>query len=292
MSLWDAVNSVPGLLAVAIAGVGLIVGSFLNVVIHRLPRMLERQWQTECAALGSGENQGDLAISPYNLLVPRSRCPHCEAMIGALDNIPLLSYLFLRGRCRHCKARISLRYPVIEIVSCLMAAITAAHFGSGWPAVWAALLTWSLIALAAIDFDTQLLPDAITLPMLWLGLLLNSQGIFVELDSAVFGAALGYFALWSVYWLFKLFTGKEGMGYGDFKLLSMLGAWLGWAVLPIVILCASVVGAVVGLGLIAFAGRDRAKPIPFGPYLAAAGWLALLWGEPLSKLFMGGATQL
>jgi leader peptidase (prepilin peptidase) / N-methyltransferase len=282
-----ALYSVHGLFVLAMGGLGLLIGSFLNVVIHRLPRMMERQWQADCASLSSTSLSESTALAKFNLVVPRSRCPHCAAMITAIDNIPLVSYWCLRGRCRHCKARISIRYPLVELATAILTAVIAAHFGFEWTALWAALLTWSLIALAAIDFDTQFLPDAITLPMLWLGLLLNGQGVFVDLHSAVIGAALGYLSLWSIYWLFKLLTNKEGMGYGDFKLLGMLGAWLGWKMLPIIILSASLVGAVVGLSLIAFAGRDRAQPIPFGPYLAAAGWITLLWGDQLADLFMG-----
>ncbi len=290
MSLWAAFNSVPEFFILTMGLFGLMIGSFLNVVIHRLPLMLERQWQAECTALTSNEptlvrTEG----TRFNLLVPRSCCPHCGTMIRAHENIPLVSYLLLKGRCQACKARISIRYPLVELMGGITAAVIAAHFGVGWTALWAAVLSWSLIALAAIDFDTQLLPDAITLPMLWLGLLVNSQQVFVDLHSAVYGAAVGYFALWSIYWLFKLATGKEGMGYGDFKLLGMLGAWLGWSVLPVVILSASVVGAMFGLGLIALAGHDRARPIPFGPYLAAAGWIALLWGNQLAGLLIGGA---
>jgi leader peptidase (prepilin peptidase) / N-methyltransferase len=287
MSLWSALQATPGLYLAVMACLGLMVGSFLNVVIHRLPQMLERQWRAECSALTTDSPNPETTSPPFNLLVPRSRCPQCGSTIRARDNVPILSYLFLRGRCRHCQARIPLRYPMIEFACGIATVMVAAHFGVTWPALWAAILTWGLIALAVIDFDTQLLPDAITLPFVWLGLLLNSQETFVTLHAAVFGAAAGYLALWTIFWLFKLVTGKEGMGYGDFKLLAMLGAWLGWSTLPIVILAASVVGAIVGLSLIAFAGHDRAVPIPFGPYLAAAGWIALLWGQPLLALLTG-----
>lgn len=288
MSLWAALSTVPGIFLFAMAILGLLVGSFLNVVIHRLPLMLERQWRADCATLVAPDAS---AVAPrFDLLLPRSRCPRCEATIQARDNLPLISYLILGGRCRNCKTRIPLRYPAVELLSGVATVAVAGYFGFGWTAMWAAILTWSLLALGAIDFDTQLLPDAITLPVMWLGLLLNSQNVFVDLHSAVFGAAAGYLSLWSIYWLFKLATGKEGMGYGDFKLLGMLGAWLGWTVLPVVILMASVVGAVVGIGLITFSDHDRTRPIPFGPFLAAAGWIALLWGQPLSRLVLGAGS--
>ena len=263
---------------------GLLVGSFLNVVIHRLPIMMERQWRSECAALAGDTSPTE---DPFNLLVPRSRCPHCGVMIGTLDNVPLVSYALLGGRCRHCRSRIPLRYPVIEAASGVLGAWAALRFGPGWAGAFAAVLTWALVALAAIDFDTQLLPDAITLPFLWLGILLNMAQVYTDLQSSVLGATAGYLVLWSVYWAFKLATGRDGMGYGDFKLLGMLGAWLGWQLLPIVLLAASVVGAVVGISLIAFAGRARGKPIPFGPYLACAGWVAMMWGDRIAAAWLG-----
>ncbi|MEW5757046.1 MAG: A24 family peptidase [Pseudomonadota bacterium] len=263
---------------------GLLVGSFLNVVILRLPVMLDRQWHSQCRDFLKLP-QDEKPREKFNLILPASRCPHCGHLIRAYENIPVLSYLFLRGKCAGCGSGISLRYPIIELATAILTAVTAAHFGFGWQAVFAVMLTWSLIALAVIDFDTTLLPDAITLPMLWLGLLLSIFGLFVAPSAAIIGAAAGYLALWSVYWLFKLLTGKEGMGYGDFKLLGMLGAWLGWKMLPVVILLSSLVGAIVGIALIVFRGRDRSIPIPFGPYLAAAGWLALLWGEDVIQLY-------
>ena len=259
---------------------GLAVGSFLNVVIHRLPIMLEREWQAQCAEL-RGEEAGETAQAPYSLWRPRSQCPQCNRPIRALENIPLLSYLLLGGRCRGCDGRISLRYPAVEALGGLVAGVSAWHFGFGLPALGAAVLGWSLIALSLIDFDKQLLPDAITLPMLWLGLALNLGGVYTDLHTAVIGTMSGYLSLWSVFWLFKLATGKEGMGYGDFKLLAMLGAWMGWQQLPVIILLSSVVGAAFGLGLIVLRGRDRSIPIPFGPYLACAGWIALLWGDAI-----------
>lgn len=274
----------PGGLA-AIAGLlGLCVGSFLNVVIHRLPKMMERDWQLQCAELHGNSIE---PTEPLNLAKPRSRCPNCGHQIGALENIPVISYLLLKGRCSGCKAKISPRYPLIEAFTGLLSAYLAWCFGPTWQGAGALCLAWALIALTFIDFDTQLLPDSITLPLLWLGLLFNSFGAFTDLKSAVIGAMAGYLALWSVYWLFKLATGKEGMGYGDFKLLAALGAWLGWQMLPAVILLSSLVGAAVGIGLIVLARHGRNVPIPFGPYLAAAGIIALLWGRQLTQLYLG-----
>jgi leader peptidase (prepilin peptidase)/N-methyltransferase len=269
---------------VALCGiVGLMVGSFLNVVIHRLPKMLEREWHAQCVELSGGSAA---EAPPYNLVVPRSACPHCGHRIGALENVPVISYLMLRGKCRGCGARISARYPVVETIGGLLSGYAAWHFGFG-PAAWAALLfIWALIALTFIDFDTQLLPDVITLPLLWLGLLCNLSGTYTDLHSAVIGAAAGYLALWSVYWLFKFATGKEGMGYGDFKLLAAIGAWLGWQMLPLVILLSSLVGAVVGIALIVAARRGRNIPIPFGPYLAGGGLIALFWGHALTQAYL------
>jgi len=262
---------------------GLLIGSFLNVVIHRLPKMMEREWYAQCAEL-RGEEISD--VPPLNLATPRSRCPSCGHPISALENIPVLSYIFLGGKCKECKTSISLRYPLVELAAGLLAGYSAWHFGPGWQAVGATLLLWALLALAMIDLDTQLLPDSITLPLLWLGLLFNLGHTFVPLDSAVVGAMAGYLALWSIYWLFKLATGKEGMGYGDFKLLGALGAWMGWSMLPSIILLSSLVGAVVGISLIVFARHGRQVPIPFGPYLAAAGAIALFWGDTLTRLYL------
>ena len=263
---------------------GLLVGSFLNVVIHRLPKMMEREWAAQCAEL-RGEAVAE--ATPFNLVVPRSRCPQCGHAIGAMENIPLLSYLALRGRCRECKARISPRYPLVEALSGLLSGYAAWHFGPSWAAVGAIIFVWCMIALTFIDFDTQLLPDSITLPLLWGGLLLNTVGVYTDLSSAVIGAAAGYLVLWSVYWSFKLITGKEGMGYGDFKLLAAIGAWVGWKLLPLTILASSLVGAVIGIALIVFARHGRNVPIPFGPYLAAAGVIELFWGKPLTQQYLG-----
>ncbi|MBS1159106.1 MAG: type 4 prepilin peptidase 1, Aspartic peptidase family [Proteobacteria bacterium] len=263
---------------------GLCIGSFLNVVIHRLPRMMEQEWLAQCAEL---KGEPHPVSEPLTLARPRSRCPACAHQITALENIPLLSYLFLKGKCAGCGAPISLRYPIIEALSGLLSAYTAWHFGATAQTAGALLLVWSLIALAAIDLDTQLLPDSITLPLLWLGLAFNLATTYRDLPSAVIGAMAGYLALWSVFWLFKLATGKEGMGYGDFKLLAALGAWLGWQMLPTIILLSSIVGALVGITLIVFARHGRNIPIPFGPYLAAAGAIALFWGPQLSERYLG-----
>ena len=271
-------------LFIALAGiVGLLVGSFLNVVIYRLPKMMERDWRAQCAEL-SGTEVKDTAT--YNLSTPRSACPQCGHKIGALENIPVISYIFLRGKCKGCQAPISMRYPVVEALSGLFSAYAAWHFGFGLAGVAAIIFVWALIALTCIDLDTQLLPDDITLPLLWLGLLLNLNGVFTSLPEALVGAVAGYLTLWSVYWLFKLTTGKEGMGYGDFKLLAALGAWLGWQILPLVILLSSVVGAVVGITLIVAVKHGRNVPIPFGPYLAGGGLIAMFWGEPLTQSYL------
>ncbi len=269
----------------AVSGLlGLLVGSFLNVVIHRLPKMMEYDWHSQCAEL-RGEPAPE--SEPLSLAKPRSRCPHCGHQITALENIPVFSWLFLKGKCSACSARISVRYPLVEAASGLLSAYAAWHFGFGWAAIGAILFVWAMIALTGIDFDTQLLPDSITLPLIWLGLLFNLSGTYTSLSSAVIGAMAGYLSLWSVYWGFKLTTGKEGMGFGDFKLLAAIGAWLGWQVLPLTILLSSLVGAIVGIGLIVLARHGRNVPIPFGPYLAAAGLIALFWGKPLTQTYLG-----
>jgi leader peptidase (prepilin peptidase)/N-methyltransferase len=262
---------------------GLVAGSFLNVVIHRLPRMMERQWRAECAELSGATPE---AAEPYNLVVPRSACPHCGHPITALENIPIASYVALRGRCSACKKAISPRYPVVEALAAVLSGYVAWRYGLTAATAGALLFTLAMVALAFIDLDTFYLPDNITLPLLWAGLLFNAGAVFTDLRSAVIGAAAGYVALWSVYWIFKLATGKEGMGYGDFKLLAAIGAWLGWKMLPLVILLSSVVGAAIGIGLVVFARHERNVPIPFGPYLAAAGVIALFWGGPLTRQYL------
>jgi len=263
--------------------IGLMVGSFLNVVIHRLPKIMERDWQLQCAELRGEELPRQ---ETFNLALPRSHCPGCAHPISALQNIPIASYILLRGKCPACGTRISLRYPVVEALSGLTSAYAALHFGSGIAACAAMLFLWSMIALSFIDFDTQLLPDSITLPLIWAGLLLNLGGTYVDLGSAVIGAAAGYLSLWSVYWGFKFATGKEGMGFGDFKLLAAIGAWLGWQMLPFVVLASSFVGAIFGIALMLIARRGRNVPMPFGPYLAVAGAVALFWGKPLTYAYM------
>lgn len=271
--------SQPAFIAVTLV-LGLLVGSFLNVVIYRLPRMMEREWHEQLAEATGSESASQ--EPPLTLATPGSSCPHCGHRIRWYENIPLVSYLVLRGKCSACSAAISLRYPLVEMATGLLSAVVAWHFGFGWPAAAALLLTWSLIALSMIDFDHQLLPDAITLPALWLGLVLSLHPVFTDPRSAIIGAAAGYLSLWSIYHLFRILTGKEGMGYGDFKLLAMLGAWLGWQALPVIVLLSSVVGAVAGIAMILLLGRDRQLPIPFGPYLAVAGWIALLWGGDIT----------
>jgi len=271
------------LVAVAVL-FGLVAGSFLNVVIHRLPKMMERQWRAECAELAGTEAP---APGPaYNLVVPRSTCPHCGHGITALENIPIASYIALGGKCSACHKPISLRYPVVEALTGALSGYIAWRYGLSAVMFGALIFAWAMVALSFIDLDTFYLPDNITLPLLWAGLLFNAAGVFTDLHSAIFGAVAGYIALWSVYWIFKLATGKEGMGYGDFKLLAAIGAWLGWKMLPLVILLSSLVGALVGIGLIAFARHGRNVPIPFGPYLAAAGLIALFWGESLTRQYL------
>lgn len=274
-------------LPTAIAGIfGLLIGSFLNVVIHRLPKMMQRE-SDNYVAHESGKPLPH--TDRYNLMTPRSACPHCGHQLTALENIPVLSYLFLRGKCIECKAPISIRYPFVELLTGGLSAILIWQFGGGLAGLATLLFAYLLIAMTFIDADTQLLPDDLTLPLLWSGLLINLKGTFVPLDEAVIGAVAGYLSLWAVYWTFKLATGKEGMGYGDFKLLAALGAWLGWKMLPVIILFSSLVGAMVGIALIVFAKHGRHNPIPFGPYLAGAGLLALLFGKQIAQAYLGFA---
>src|SRR5690606_28476215 len=273
----------PLVYSIAALAVGPAVRSFLKVVIHRLPRMMEREWQAQCAEL---RGEAPVAGERYNLALPRSACPHCGHRITALQNIPVLSYLLLRGRCAGCNARISVRYPIIELLTGVATGYAAWRYGMTLAGFGAMVFLWAMIALTFIDADTQLLPDSITLPLLWLGLLVNLNGTFVSLHAAVIGAVCGYLVLWSVYWLFKLATVKEGVGFGDFKLLAAIGAWLGWQMLTLVILLSSLVGAVVGVVLIVLAKRGREVPMPFGPYLAAAGVIALFWGPGLVERYL------
>lgn len=274
-------------LVAAGAILGLCIGSFLNVVIHRLPKMMERDWRLQCAEL-SDTPPSDADAAPFDLARPRSRCPDCGHLIRPWENLPLISYfLILRGKCAGCGKPIPLRYPLVEALTGVLSAFAIWQYGATLAGLGALLMIWALVALTFIDFDTQLLPDSITLPLLWLGIAFNLAETFTPLESAVIGAMAGYLSLWSIYWLFKLLTGKEGMGYGDFKLLAALGAWLGWQMLPIIVLLSSVVGAVVGISLIVLARHGRNVPIPFGPYLAAAGLIALFWGKTLGAAYLG-----
>ncbi|WP_313316213.1 prepilin peptidase [Stutzerimonas nitrititolerans] len=263
---------------------GLLVGSFLNVVIHRLPIMMQRDWQSQAREFL--EIPAEPPGAAFNLFLPHSRCPHCDHQIRAWENIPLISWLALRGKCSACKAPISRRYPLVELACGLLSGYVAWHFDFSWQTGAMLLLTWGLLAMSMIDVDHQLLPDSLVLPLLWLGLIVNSFGLFASLEDALWGAVVGYLALWSVYWLFKLVTGKEGMGYGDFKLLAMLGAWGGWQVLPLIILLSSVVGAVLGTVMLRMQKAESGTPIPFGPYLAIAGWVALLWGDQITASYL------
>ncbi|MBL8520574.1 MAG: prepilin peptidase [Betaproteobacteria bacterium] len=265
-----------------------MVGSFLNVVIHRLPRMMDREWRAQCEEfLFPDRPQAEDAAPRYNLVVPRSACPSCGRRISAIENIPVLSYLVQRGRCKGCGVRISARYPAVECLTALLSFVVAYHLGPTAATLFALGLVWALIALAFIDADTTLLPDDITLPLLWAGLLVNAFGVFTTLHAAVIGAAAGYVLLWVVFWGFKLLTGKDGMGYGDFKLLAALGAWLGWPMLPVIILLSAAAGALMGVAGIIFFGREKGAKLPFGPYLAVAGFIALLWGKSLTLWYLG-----
>ncbi|MEX0976794.1 MAG: A24 family peptidase [Woeseia sp.] len=273
--------------------VSLLIGSFLNVVIYRLPIMMEREWRAQCAAMAEAP-AAELPGGRFDLVVPRSRCPSCGTPIAAWQNVPVISYLLLRGRCASCKATISRRYPAVELFTALLAAIAAWHFGFGWEALAAVLLTFCLISVSVIDIDHQIIPDSISLPLLWIGLSLSlfnplpgADTLFIEPRASIVGALAGYLSLWSVYHLFRMLTGKEGMGYGDFKLLAALGAWLGWQMLPLIILLSAIVGATVGIAMIVIRRHDRNVPIPFGPYLAAAGWIAMLYGRDITDWYFG-----
>ncbi|MET3116962.1 leader peptidase (prepilin peptidase)/N-methyltransferase [Undibacterium sp. GrIS 1.8] len=264
--------------------ISLLVGSFLNVVIHRVPKMMQRESDNYVA---SEKGEALPHTDRYNLMVPRSACPHCGHQITAVENIPVISYIMIGGKCAGCKAPISIRYPIVELLTAAISALLIWHFGSGLAGLGAVLFGWFLIAMTFIDADTQLLPDDLTLPLLWCGLLINVNASFVPLTDAVIGAVAGYLSLWSIYWLFKLATGKDGMGYGDFKLLAALGAWMGWSMLPVIVLLSSAVGAVVGISMIVSKKMGRNNPIPFGPYLAGAGLIALVWGKTLSQHYLG-----
>lgn len=285
MQSFDYLIGSPILFSAVVGLIGLLVGSFLNVVIYRLPVMMQLSWRKDCQDyLGlASEPQAE---EPFNLVLPLSRCPGCNTPIKPYQNIPVISYIFLRGKCANCNNPISLRYPIIEAFTALTSVIIAWHFGFTPQTGFALLLTWSLIALSFIDIDHHLLPDSITLPLLWLGLFLSMFGLFADSHASIIGAVAGYLVLWGVFHLFKLLTGKEGMGYGDFKLLALFGAWLGWQSLPIIILLSSLVGAVIGIAMIIFFRHGRNTPIPFGPYLAAAGWIALIWGNDINQLYL------
>jgi leader peptidase (prepilin peptidase) / N-methyltransferase len=297
MELLNLFAEYPVLFALSVGILSLLVGSFLNVVIHRLPIMMDREWRIQATQLlnPQSETQTASAESPaYNLVVPRSACPHCNAQITALQNIPVISYLFLRGKCAKCGAKISARYPIVELGTAVLSVIVAVKFGVTWYTGAALVMTWSLVALSLIDFDHQLLPDQITLPLVWAGLLLSlfatpDSPFAPDMRSSIVGGAAGYLSLWSVYWLFKLLTGKEGMGYGDFKLLAAFGTWLGWQPLLLIVLLSAFAGAVIGVGLILFRGRDKNIPIPYGPYLAIAGWIAMLWGDQIIGSYLTAA---
>ena len=283
MSVVDFLAGNPLAFVLCAIVLGLLVGSFLNVVIHRLPIMMQRDWRAQAREFLELPAE---PASTFNLVLPHSHCPHCDHEIRPWENIPLVSWLALRGKCSSCHAPISKRYPLVELLCGLLSGYVAWHFGFSWQAGAMLLLTWGLLAMSMIDVDHQLLPDSIVLPLLWVGLIVNDLGLFASLSDALWGAVAGYLALWSVYWLFKLVTGKEGMGYGDFKLLAMLGAWGGWQVLPLTILLSSVVGAVLGPILLRLQKADSGTAIPFGPYLAIAGWIALLWGEQITASYL------
>ncbi len=271
--------------------IGLLIGSFLNVVIHRLPIMMQREFTIaakEHMRVDLTEEEMGWEKEKFNLVVPRSRCPKCGRQITAFENIPVISYLLLKGKCFGCKSKISPRYPIVEFVTAMLSVLVAVQFGVTWATLAGLFLTWSLVVLTMIDFDTQLLPDAITQPLIWAGIILSMYGVFsIDIISSIYGAIFGYLSLWSVYYGFKILTGKEGMGYGDFKLLAALGAWMGWKMLPVIILFSSLVGAVVGITMVIVLGRDKNAPIPFGPYLAAAGFIAFLWGDKILTYYLG-----
>ena len=286
MNVIELLQKTPFMLLLVAAILGLMVGSFLNVVVYRLPVILQRDWQAQARDVLEVPQDETGEQQPFNLLWPPSRCQHCSAPVRAWQNIPVLSWLLLRGRCKECGGRISLRYPLVEVASAALSVLVAWQFGLSGQGIGMLVLTWGLLALSLIDADHQLLPDVLVLPLLWLGLLLNSFELFTSLQDAVYGAAFGYLSLWTVFWLFKLVTGKEGMGYGDFKLLAMLGAWGGWQVLPLTILLSSVVGAVLGVIILRLQRQGMAQPLPFGPYLAIAGWIAIIWGEQIPRSYL------
>jgi leader peptidase (prepilin peptidase)/N-methyltransferase len=289
----ELVNESASVFIIVVFAFTLLIGSFLNVVIHSLAIMMEREWREQADELIKTPTEQELPDGRFDLVMPRSRCPSCGALITAWQIIPVVSYLFLRGRCAACKTSISARYPLVELMTALLAATAAWFFGPGWEALMAIALTVALVAIAMIDADTQLIPDSIVLPLMWLGLAMSlfhpmtgANTLFIAPPNAIVGAMAGYLTLWSIFWLFKLATGKDGMGYGDFKLLAALGAWLGWQALPMIIMMSAVVGAVINITMIVARGKDRSIPIPFGPYLAAAGWITMLWGEMIKNAYI------
>ena len=289
----DVFTDAPILFIAVVFAFCLVIGSFLNVVIYRLPIMMERDWREQCQEMLDNPPERKIPEERFDLVIPHSSCPSCGAAIKAWQNIPVISYLFLGGKCANCKESISARYPIVELMTGILAAVCAWHFGVGWEALMAVVLTLALVPIAMIDADTQLIPDSIVLPLMWIGLAMSlwhpmagTTTLFIAPQDAIVGAMAGYLSLWTVYQLFKLVTGKEGMGYGDFKLLAALGAWLGWQHLHIIILMSAVVGALVGIGIMVFRKHDRSIPIPFGPYLAAAGWITMLWGETIQKAYI------
>ncbi|MEO1897808.1 MAG: A24 family peptidase [Cycloclasticus sp.] len=286
MNIIQALEQSALFLYLSVGILGLLVGSFLNVVVYRLPIMLQRSWRQECLSFLEQEETDSISPAVFNLSQPRSHCPTCNQQISAVENIPVLSYLFLRGRCKNCQASISIRYPSVELITAILSILIAMQFGVSIQTCAALLFTWVLICLTLIDLDTQLLPDNITLPLLWFALFISLFNVFVTPQVALIGALAGYLTLWSVFWLFKLATGKEGMGYGDFKLLAAIGAFLGWQMLPLVIMLSAFVGAIIGLSLIAIKGRDKNVPIPFGPYLSIAGFIALIWGNQINHAYL------
>ncbi|NNG12511.1 MAG: prepilin peptidase [Halobacteria archaeon] len=286
MDLLILLESSPAAFATVVALLGLLIGSFLNVVIYRLPIILERTWSQQCRELLETATADTGEDRPFNLVRPASSCPKCGHRIRAIENVPVISYLLLKGRCAACRERIPARYPLIELATAIASVVTALHFGFSLQAAAALGFTWAIIPLCVIDYDRQLLPDNITLPLLWVGLALSLWGVFVDTHASIIGALAGYLSLWSIYHLFKLATGKEGMGYGDFKLLAAIGAWVGWQALPVVILFSSIVGAATGILLILLKGRERSQPIPFGPFLACAGWITLLWGQDIISFYL------
>jgi len=289
MTFPEYLSANPMMFAVICGVLGLLIGSFLNVMIFRLPVMMEREWREQCEMLLAEDDEDVNELSGndrFNLAKPDSRCPKCKKPIAFWENIPVISYALLRGKCRHCQTRISFRYPLVELITALLSVAVALHFGFSMQVLFALILTWALIALTFIDYDTQLLPDDITLPLIWLGLLISLGNVFVDSTTSIIGAVAGYLSLWLVYQTFKLLTGKEGMGFGDFKLLALLGAWLGWQMLPVVILLSSFAGAIIGISLVVFKKHNKDKPIPFGPYLAIAGWIALLYGNAIVDAYI------